>query len=78
VPELVEDGVNGYLVPYKNAEALAEKLTYLLEEKYIAEKMGKNGQELVRRRYSFDKTTKQHEEIYEKLLSGRHHWKRGA
>lgn len=33
LPEMVEDGVNGYLVPPKNAEEIADKILYLCKNK---------------------------------------------
>ena len=44
--EAVEDGVNGYLVPIKNAEALAEKMLALIDNPDIAKEMGKKSYEM--------------------------------
>jgi len=44
--EAVEDGVNGYLVPIKNAEALAEKMLSLIENPDIAREMGEKSYEM--------------------------------
>ena len=40
--DTVVDGYNGFLVPVKNAEALAEKMIYFLENPDKIEEMGKN------------------------------------
>ena len=40
--DTVEDGYNGFLVPIKNAEAIAEKMIYFLENPSEIERMGKN------------------------------------
>ncbi|MDP3741428.1 MAG: glycosyltransferase family 4 protein [bacterium] len=50
--EIVKDGYNGYLVPIGDAEALAEKIIYLLEHEVIAFEMGKNGKKLVREKFT--------------------------
>ncbi len=41
VSELIEDGINGYLFPYKRADLLAEKIIYLLDNRNIAKEMGR-------------------------------------
>lgn len=43
IPELVEDGVNGLLVPEKNAEALAQAIGKLLRAPALAERIGLAG-----------------------------------
>lgn len=48
IPELVEDGVSGLLVPPGDAAALARALRELLENPARANEMGRRGQEAVR------------------------------
>ena len=43
---LIEDGVNGYVVPLGDAETLAEKMNYMLSHKEEAERMAKNARHL--------------------------------
>lgn len=43
---LIEDGVNGYIVPVKNPKAMAEKIEYLLNHPDIAESIAKEGRKL--------------------------------
>jgi glycosyltransferase involved in cell wall biosynthesis len=45
--EVVEDGVNGLLVPVKDAEALARAMVRLIERPAMRERMGKAGREKV-------------------------------
>src|SRR5262249_54503221 len=49
IPELVEDGVNGLLVPQRDAEALARALARLLEDPALRARLGGAGQDNVRR-----------------------------
>ena len=39
--ELIEDGVNGYLIPVGDEEALADRLRRILSDEEGAERMGK-------------------------------------
>jgi len=43
IPELVEEGVNGLLVPEKNANALAEAMAKLLRQPELAQRIGSAG-----------------------------------
>ncbi len=45
IPDMVEDGVNGFLVPQRNDEALAERLGRLLSEPAMCASMGERGRQ---------------------------------
>lgn len=47
IPELVMDGVSGFLVPEGDVEALAEKLNVLIEHPATGSEMGKKGRDFV-------------------------------
>lgn len=54
IPELVEDGVNGLLVPPGDAAALARAMRTLLEDPQRARLMGTRGQQKVRAEFTLD------------------------
>lgn len=60
--ELIEDGVNGYIVPVGDAQALAEKIRAVLQSDM--EKMGAAALEKVRP-YTLENMAKVHAEIFE-------------
>jgi glycosyltransferase involved in cell wall biosynthesis len=45
IPDIVDDGVTGYLVPKKDADRLAEKLAVLINDPELRKKMGCAGRE---------------------------------
>jgi colanic acid/amylovoran biosynthesis glycosyltransferase len=47
IPELVEDGVSGYLVPERDGAAIAERLTHLAQHPEIWAAMRRNGRRRV-------------------------------
>lgn len=53
IPELIEDGVNGKLVPERDLDALASALEALITDPRLRETMGRKGNEIVRRDFSF-------------------------
>jgi glycosyltransferase involved in cell wall biosynthesis len=52
IPELVENGVNGLLVPHSNAPALADAIQSLLSDPERARQMGARGQQKVRAEFT--------------------------
>ena len=68
IPELVEDGVSGFLVPERNADAIAEKLQMLIENPQLWDKMGKNGRKQVEEKYDMNKLNDELVSVYEQLL----------
>lgn len=70
IPELVQDGVSGFLVPEKDADALAEKLEYFIEHTGTWQKMGRAGREHVEKHYDIDKLNDKLAELYQLLLKG--------
>lgn len=68
IPEQIDDSVTGFLVPPKDANHLAEKIIYLLENPDICKKMGENGRSRVLKYFSLDRCAKEHIKIYAALL----------
>jgi colanic acid/amylovoran biosynthesis glycosyltransferase len=69
IPELVEDGVSGFLVPEKNTEAITEKLRYLITHSEQWPAMGKSGREKVLANYDKVKLNDELVQIYQSLLT---------
>jgi colanic acid/amylovoran biosynthesis glycosyltransferase len=68
IPELVEDGVSGFLVPERDWEALANKIDYLIQSPDIWVKMGKEGRLQVEKFYNIDRLNDRLMEIYQQLV----------
>jgi phosphatidylinositol alpha-1,6-mannosyltransferase len=52
-PEVIEDGVTGYLVPHGDAAQLATSIQTLLSDPALAQKMGGRGRQRVEREFRF-------------------------
>ena len=64
LPEVVEDGVNGYLVEPNNPEAMAKALIKLLEHQELREEMGKNARRRFSKHYELNRYLDRIESIY--------------
>lgn len=67
IPELVEDGISGFLVPERDADAIAQKLIYLIEHPEMWEKMGKAGRAFVETHYDINKLNDELIHIYQQI-----------
>ncbi|NET07426.1 MAG: colanic acid biosynthesis glycosyltransferase WcaL [Symploca sp. SIO2B6] len=68
IPELVEDGVSGFLVPERDANSIANKLQYLLANPDIWLPMGSSGHHRVVQKYDRETLNDELVEIYQNLL----------
>jgi len=55
IPDIVDDGITGFLVPQKNPQALAEKLEILIKDSELRQKMGAAGRKKFLEKYTVDK-----------------------
>ncbi|MBU2461569.1 glycosyltransferase, partial [bacterium] len=67
VPELVDDGKTGFLVPVSDASAMASKIERLLLDSSLRAMMGEAGLKKIRAEFSMDRIVKEMEEIYTQL-----------
>ena len=66
--DTVVEGYNGFLVPVKDSDALADRLKILIENKHLRWEMGKNSRRLAEKYFSIDDVVTKHLEIYGKIL----------
>ncbi len=65
--DVVDDGVNGFLIPVRDSEALAQKLRILIEDKDLRVSMGRAAREKAEREFGLDSVVERHLEIYSEL-----------
>ncbi|MGA3192008.1 MAG: glycosyltransferase family 4 protein [Candidatus Bathyarchaeia archaeon] len=64
VPEIIEDGYNGLLVPPNDPAELTNGVRRLLLDKNLAAYLGKNGRETVRQNFSYEVVARRCLQIY--------------
>lgn len=68
LPELINDGYNGFLVPYSDVAAVAEKVKYLCENRNELKVMGERGHEIAVREFSKEGYAKKLKNAYNFIL----------
>jgi len=68
IPELIENGVSGLLVPEKDTPALAKKIAYLIKNPDLWKKMGVAARKKIKNNFSRKKTNDALVEIFQNLL----------
>jgi glycosyltransferase involved in cell wall biosynthesis len=69
LPEVVQDGVTGFLVPPGDVPALHDRLDQLLRDPALAHRLGQNSRELVLERFTWAKVAERCLAAYESLPS---------
>ncbi len=68
LPEVVQDGITGFLVPPANVEEMADKMERLASDSQLREKMGKAGREFIKQNYEWEKCVREMEAVYGGVL----------
>ena len=65
---IINDKVNGMLIPSRNASAIAENVNKLLANDHLREKIGDQAHKTVVEKFSWDKIAKKFEKQYEEVV----------
>lgn len=66
-PEIINDGINGILLPDNNPQYLADKIISLIDDDLRRMQMGANARVLVRNRFSLSRMTNEYMNLYERI-----------
>ena len=64
--ELIEDGINGYIVPAGNEDILSEKINYLIENEHSRLSMSNNNKKKIKN-YTIEEMAKRHMSVFEEI-----------
>ena len=70
IPDVITDGKTGFVVAPRDARALADRITTLLNDARLRAHMGQQGRSLVERCYSLDRMLDRMEGVYNGLIHG--------
>lgn len=68
MPEIIRDGVNGFVVPVKDFESLASRIIQLLSDKELRERLGSTGRQIVEQNYTKEIVANNTLNIYKKYI----------
>ena len=68
MPEIIRDGINGFVVPVRDFEALAAKICQLIEDIKLCERFGYTGRQIVESHYTKEMVTNETIGIYHKVI----------
>ncbi len=68
IPEVVDNGKTGFLVPPKDSKALSESIIKLLKDDKLRKQMGENAYIKMKNEMAWDKVAEKTIEIYKKVL----------
>ena len=68
IPEIVEDGVTGLLVPPRDAAALADAIVRMLRDAPLRKRMGEAGLSRVRERFTVERMVEGTAGVYQRLV----------
>ena len=71
MPEIIKDGINGFVIPVRDYETLAAKINHLLEDKKLRERLGYTGRQIVENYYTKERVTKEILSLYFKVFRKR-------
>lgn len=68
IPEIIEDGYNGFLIEPENILQYVEKLKLLIEKENLRLELGKNGYNKIKEKFLEKKILRQLDNLYKELL----------
>ncbi len=68
IPEVVDDGLTGLIVPPRDSEALAKAIVMLLKDSNLRKEMGENAYKKLKTDFSWDEIAYQHIEVYKQAM----------
>jgi len=67
MPEIIKDGINGFIIPVKDFESLASRIIQLLSNKKLRERFGQTGRQMVEQHYTKEIVSENTLSLYRKF-----------
>jgi glycosyltransferase involved in cell wall biosynthesis len=68
IPDIIQHGVSGWLVPPEDPAAIADAAARLLQDRTSAGQMGRQAQQRVRERFGLERMTTEIEAVYREVV----------
>ena len=70
IPEQIEDGITGFLIPPGDPQAMADRILKLLTDQELHNRIARRAAEVARERFDLDRQVKDYISWYEKIITG--------
>lgn len=70
-PGVIKDGKNGFLVPQKNAQAMADKIFEIYSDKNLYKTLSEGSKEIFKNTFTAKAMTKNIENVYDSIINGK-------
>ena len=71
-PEVVEDGVTGYLVPPGDPQSIADRILRMLSDEARRVEMGQRGRQKIQREFTFAAQAAEYERLFDQIIRQQH------
>lgn len=71
MPEIIQDGINGFVIKIRDYEALASRVIRLLEDDALRERLGSTGRQIVLAQYRKERMAKDLLNLYKRVLENK-------
>jgi alpha-maltose-1-phosphate synthase len=72
IPEVVDEGVTGYVVPPKDPKAIADAIVKILKDDKLKMEMGENAYKKMKEELSWDIVAEKTKRVYQKVIGFKH------
>lgn len=71
IPEVIMDGVNGFLIPPKNVDSLCQKILFLIRNKDVAEEMGISARNTILSNFEWTEIAEKTANLYNSIIENK-------
>ncbi|MDV2580811.1 N-acetyl-alpha-D-glucosaminyl L-malate synthase BshA [Alkalibacillus haloalkaliphilus] len=68
IPEVIDDGVNGFICPLGDLDCVSDKVVNLLTDESLWNKLSSQSKEIVEQQFQTEQIVKQYESVYDRVL----------
>jgi len=71
MPEIIQEGISGYIIPVKDFEVLASRVVQLLSDERLRLRLGYTGRQIVEKSFTKETVTRSTIDIYKEVIKGK-------
>jgi len=68
IADYIQNGVNGFVIPYNNVTALIDKMQWIIKNRYKAEKIGREARKIYEKYFTMDTFSKNFQKALNEII----------